>query len=261
MNNPKQTLRDKLLSHLHARDIKYNASNWQISTDFGDLIFEPKRICIRYMGQHGVNAAFRYSDNPNADHIIKMLMDLRTKKSQRVTRKPPGKAKLRWFILGFVFVAGCTASTLSFTGFSQKHSSAKQHHNSLFGQRNTQRGDNQTNDYIKPLSVEIDRESVIQNVHHFSRIANPDRIIQYKFDQDTWLYENLTKIGLQSQHLIIYDASTNFRIKETIIETGRGSEIAKRVFTAINAQFGGGLTLVQCKNASVISDKSNYDIC
>lgn len=263
MINPKHIFRAELGAQLGARGIKYEISNWQINTEFGDLIFEPKRICIRYAGQHRINAAFAYGNNPDSGHIIKILMQTSASQAPERSTNIRKTKKLHWVwaLLGFLFIAGCTYSvnSMKLAELIEKRDQAADQRKSPYMQRKMNSSQKVIkSDDIKPLSVKTDITDFIAEMRYYDGVRDKDKPIQYTFVPDTWLYENLHQISRLSQHQIIYDATSNFRIKHKIVESGRGSAIAKRVYSAINAQFGGQLTLVQCKNTSIITDKTNY---
>ena len=265
MNYSKKTWQQKLASALNTRRIKFTLYSSMISTEHGDLIFSEKSLSIRYPGSAGNNAVFRYSGLETGQVLQMLTQPHSASKTEDKTRRKESVAMWLWALIGGVLVAGCTtfaATKLDFGAELPKMAQEQgRRYAGMFGLKaeQTERAAAIENGTMADLFIETDLESTKSHMDKFANLSDQNKRIQYKFSAGTWINENLEHISKLSRHHIVYDTKTNFRINSQIIETGRGSELVKKAYYAINAEFDGALKLVQCKNTSIITDKTDYN--
>lgn len=263
MKNIKRTWQQKFATALAIRGIKFKMDSSMLSTEYGELIFEPQRLCIRYSGHAGINAKFRYNDTPDIGQIIKLLTNMPSVQKSIEVKPIKTRATWKWVMIGFLFIASCAyaAIRINVSGqFIEVQDETGSHSIPMSAQINrmTKHDETLKGGAIKELNVNTDLTAAVNQMAYYASINQPNKPLSYTFEKGSWLHENLTHISKLSRHQIIYDTNTNFRINYKIIESGRGSDIARKAFHAINSQFEGQLMLVQCKNTSIITDKEVY---
>lgn len=255
----KNTLKQKISLALSSRKIKHQIYPTMLSSEFGDLIFSDKHVSLRHPGKTGASAVFKYSEQPSISHILTLLTNPKSAPGSSLAQGPT-ESSTPWPLYGGALLIGLSISSLAVSQIDlsapESRSSESPKRFAAFRAKDFDETKLAVDDgLIKAIQNRPQLHEIESAMTRFEASKNQNMRIQYKFAQDTWLKDNLESISALTKHTIIYATKTDLKIQHQILEVGRGSDLAKKVFSAISPNFDGELILLQCRNTSIITDQ------
>lgn len=259
MQLAKQRAHQLVIEALISSSVQCRTDGSVIRTPNGSHKFEHDKLILRSADNSRSLAAFRYK-SMNIQQILDILQNTqeRPKKAGRLTSNRSSiTVKINWLMASIITIVAAGYALTLFTPRTTTGETPDLSALPLAGLYDKSVGTKtleQPGTNWRPVPEVVDVAHVLQQMNKHEKLEEKDKPVHHTLEAGSWLQSHVESISKLSNHHIVWAVTRDYKITAESQVSGRGSQIARTLYNAVQSEFNGNLVIVHCNNTTLVTD-------